>query len=288
MSLAYDTESFDPDKTMEVELKGGCNTPDEQILANVAINIRRRLPQVQPFEPNNYTCILVCGGKSLTETEDELRELYWAGAKIVTVNGAYDWCIERNYKPSVAIVLDARPSNARFVEKPITGCRYLLAGQCHPETFEHCRDRDVFIWHACTAGDAEVELLKEYYFNRFHPITLGTTVGVRAISLMRMLGFSRFEIFGLDSCWLGDEHHAYPQPENANDKRMSVWLRPKGHDQKAQRFECAPWHMKQCEDFQNLIKERGDLFKLNVHGPGLIATILRTGASIQMENDNGG
>ncbi len=279
-ALAY---KFEPEKTKEIELKGGCNTTDEQILANVATNIRRRLPQVQPYEPNDATAIIVCGGASLKTTEQELRDAYWAGGKIVAVNGAYNWCIEKNYKPSAAIVLDARESNARFIETPVTGCRYLLAAQCHPATFAQCDGRETFIWHACSAGDDEVELLKKYYFERFHPITLGTTAGVRAISLMRMLGFTKFEVFGLDSCWLDGEHHAYDQPENKRDQRMPVWLKPEGRDDKALRFECAPWHMKQAEDFQNLIKERGNLFQLNVHGPGLIASILRTGASIQTE-----
>ncbi len=274
---------FEPEKTKEIDLKGGCNTPDETILEQVAINIRRKLPQVQPYEPNTNIAIIVGGGASLKQTEKELRDLYWAGGKIVTINNAYNWCIERNLKPSAAIVLDARESNARFVETPVAGCRYLIASQCHPKTFDTCEGRDVIIWHACTAGETELELLNKYYFQRHSPITLGTTAGVRAISLMRTLGFTQFEIFGLDSCWLGDEHHAYEQQENAKDQRISVWLKPEGRDDLAQRFECAPWHMKQCEDFQNLIKERGNLFQLNVHGPGLIASILRTGATIQME-----
>lgn len=277
--------AFDPKRTKKIDLKGGCNTPDEKILENVAINIRRRLPQVQPYEPNDNVCVLVCGGRSLLDTEDELRQLYWSGAKIVTINGAYDWCIKRNYKPSATFVLDARASNARFVETPIPGCRYLLGGQCHPDTFEICKDRDVLIWHACSAGDAEVELLKKYYFDRFFPITIGTTAGVRAISVMRMLGFQKFHIFGLDSCWIGNEHHAYEQPENQKDQRLPVWLRPEGRDDLAQRFECAPWHMKQFEDFQKLIKERGEMFQLNVHGPGLIASVLRTGATIHQTEE---
>lgn len=43
--------------------------------------------------------------------------------------------------------------------------------------------------------------------------------------------------------------------------------------------------MKQAQDFMELVQERGDAFNLNVHGPGLIATILRTGAQIQSELD---
>ena len=262
----------------------GCNTPDQVILDQVYLNIRRGLPQAQPYQPNNMTALLVCGGPSLESTQQELVQAYWEGGKIIAVNGAYQWCIENNLKPSAAIVLDAREFNSRFIEREVPGCKYLLASQCHPTTFELCRSRETIIWHACTGGDDEVALLKEYYFDRTHPVTLGTTVGVRAISLMRMLGWQHFDIFGLDSCWLDGRHHAYGQAENDRDLRIKVRLIAKGGEHLAEEFHCAPWHMKQAEDFQQLIKARGNMFHLNVRGPGLIAAILRTGATLAKEN----
>lgn len=279
---------FDPASVHQVTFSpdSGCNTPDDVLLEQVRVNIRRGLPQLFPHPPNQTTAILVCGGPSLASTEKELVEAVWAGGKIFAVNGAYRWCIEHNLKPSAAIMLDAREFNSRFIETPVEGCKYLLAAECHPATFEACRDRETLIWHACSAGEAGYDLIKEFYFDRVHPVTLGTTVGIRAISLIRMLGFTSIEIFGLDSCWLDDGHHAYEQAENNRDMRIPVWLRPKDRDDKAVRFECAPWHMKQAEDFLTLVRERGNLFQLNVHGPGLIATILRTGAEIQMEEQS--
>lgn len=276
--------TFDPGRVKEIVFKGGVNTPDDVLLDQVAGNIRLGLPQAQPYQPNDQTAILVCGGPSLAMTEKELVAAYWKGGKIVAVNGAYQWCIDRNIKPSAFVMLDAREFNARFLETPVEGCHYLLASQCHPKAFEHCRDRKVTIWHGMSVGEAEETLLNEFYFKRYHPVTLGTTVAMRAISLMRMLGFIRMEIFGLDSCWIGDEHHAYRQDENGNERKMSVWLRPQDRDDKAQRFICSPWHAKQADDFLQLVRDRGQMFELNVHGPGLIATMMRTGAEIQMEN----
>lgn len=276
---------LDPGRVHEVRFAEdcGCNTPDDIIMEQVRLNIRRGLPQVQPHTPNPNTAILVCGGPSLKDSERDLVQAGWAGGKVVALNGAYQWCIDRNIKPAAAVMLDAREFNARFIETPVEGCKYLLASQCHPRAFDLCRDRETYIWHACSAGEPELEMLKAYYFERMFPVTLGTTIGLRAISVMRMLGFTSMEVFGLDSCWLGDEHHSYAQPENNHDGRVAVWLRPQGRDDKAQRFICAPWHIKQADDFLGLIKERGDLFQLNVHGPGLIASMLRTGAEIQME-----
>lgn len=288
---------LDAEKVAAIKWAGeGMNTPQDVLLVQVRENIARGLPQVCQYPPNPHTAILVCGGPSLNlpEMEKEIVRAQWLGGKVVAVNGAYQWCIDRNIMPAMAIMLDAREFNARFIDTPIERCRYLLASQCHPKVFEICRDRDVTIWHACSCGDPELDMLCGYYFQErdaegrlsgrqnIYPISLGVTVGIRAISLLRMLGFTSIDIFGLDSCWLGDEHHGYAQPENG-DKRIGVWLRPQGRDDKAVRFECAPWHMKQAQDFMALIRERGNLFQLNVRGPGLLATILKTGAEIQME-----
>ena len=266
----------------------GCNTTDEIIRAQVDANMRRGLPQVQPHAPNPNVAVLVCGGPSLNDCEKELVEAVWRGGKVITVNGAYEWCLKRNIRPAATVMLDAREFNKRFVETAVPDCKYLLASQCHPATFDLCADRDTYIWHACSGGDEELAAIRKYYFDRTYPVTIGTTVAIRAISLLRMLGFEWIDVFGLDSCWLGGTHHAYSQNENDIDQVLSVWLRPQAEDgafvdSHAQHFSCSPWHVKQAQDFLDLVKDRGESFHLNVHGPGLIATMIKTGADLSVE-----
>jgi len=274
---------FDKEGFQRVEFdpnNDGTNTTNEKIMEQVSINIRRQLPQVMPHAANKEIVALVCGGPSLAKTKKELVELVWSGAKVVALNGAYQWCIDNNIRPSAMIMLDARPFNSRFVETPVNACHYFLASQCHPDAFDKCKDRDVYIWHCCSGGEIEYAMLKDYYFGRTFPIGLGTTVSIKAIQLMNLLGFKSFDIFGLDSCWLGDNHHGYSQQENDKDGHRPVWLSPDDRPDLAEKFYCAPWHMRQAEDFQNLICEQGDKFRLNVRGDGLIAAILRISATL--------
>jgi hypothetical protein len=277
--------NFDITKTHPVQFSDECrcNVSDEVILQQIAQNIRRGLPQARPHAPHPYPALLVCGGPSLASTQQELVDAPWRGGKIVAVNGAFQWCIDHNIRPSAVIMLGAREFNARFVAPNVPECNYLLAGQCHPAAFDLCKGRSVFIWHALTAGQAELDMLDAFYWKQHWPVSVGTTVGIRAISLLRMLGFDSMEIFGLDSCWLDGKHHGYAQKENDEEPAISVWLRPEGRDDLAKQFYCAPWMMKQAEDFQELIRERGNLFRLAVHGPGLIAEILKTGAELEPE-----
>jgi hypothetical protein len=271
-----------PDNLQEIRFsdKSGVNVPVEVLFDQVRENVRLGLPQCKPHPPNSDTVALVCGGPSLKQTEAELVEAVWRGAKVVAMNGSYQWCIDHNIKPSAMVMLDARAFNTRFLETPVPSCKYLLAGQCHPEAFEMCRNRETYIWHAA-CGQEELDFLDEFYFSKYHAIGIGTTVALRAISLMRMLGFQSFDVFGLDSCWLDAEHHAYQQGENDEDELLSVWTRPVDHpDFPPKRFLCSPWHVKQAQDIQHLIKARGNFFRLNVRGSGLIAYIIKTCAEI--------
>jgi len=285
--------AFDRDKIYPLEFSPDLrvNVDDDVLVRQVERSIRLGLPQAMPYEPNQHVVALVCGGPSLATTEKELVQIAWSGAKVIAVNGAYQWCIDRNIRPSAMAMIDARQFNSRFVETAVNGCEYFLASQCHPDTFEACRGRKITLWHVMSNPEAEMKLLDDFYLeppgeperNRCHyfPVTVGTTVAIRALSLLRMLGFCRFEIFGLDSCWMGSEHHAYQQAENDKEDKLSVWTRPAERDDLARRFICSPWMAKQADDFIQLIKERGELFQINVHGDGLIATMIKTSAEME-------
>jgi hypothetical protein len=268
-----------------VELSGVVNTPDDELLANIRHSIRLGYPQVKPHAPHPERVCLVGGGPSLHDTFDELRTLYFAGAKVVAVNGAYQWCLERNIRPSAQIILDARASNARFVGPAIPSCRYLIASQCHPDTWSAVAGRDVWIWHAVIGDGPAKDLLDAFYLGQWQPIVGGTTVVMRALMLLRVLGFVRFDLFGVDSCWLDDAHHAYPQAENDRDQRIAVTVGPSGSPDLERTFHCAPWHVQQLEDFLLTIRVNGEQLLLNVHGDGLLAYVLRSGAEVVIRQE---
>lgn len=262
-----------------VTLHGGVNTPDAQILDHIRFAIRQGHPQIKRQGLQMDRICLVGSGPSLADTERELVDLLHAGAKLVTVNGAYRWCLERNLKPQTQIVLDARPENVRFLDPEVPGCHYVLASQCHPDVWRAVAGREkVWIFHGLNPENPERGILDEYYLGHWHGVAGGTTVTTRAIALLRMLGYLRFDLFGIDSCWMGAHHHAFAQPENDADRRLTVTASPSGHPELARTFTVAPWHLKQLEDFLQFIRINGQHVLLHVHGDGLIAYALRASA----------
>lgn len=274
---------------------GGLNTEHEKLLDNIRYSIRQGYPQVRQDPIKADRVILVGGGPSLESTFGELRDLLWEGGSyLVTLNGAYHWALSKNLKPNCQIVVDAQPHNSRFVEPEVPGCRYLLASQCARETWDAVRGRPhVWIFHAAAGKDDIIRpTLDEYYNKQWFGMSGGTTVFTRGLSVLRCLGYIRFELFGIDSCWgsgeMEGQHHAYPQEENSNDRRVKIKMGPEGHPELERVFTCSPWHCQQAKDFIQMVRVNGDHYLVNAHGDGLIAHILKSGADAALREIEAG
>lgn len=257
------------------------NVPRETIIENIRQNIKRSLPQHRPHVEQATHVAIVGGGWSLDDTLPDLRELWFKGAKIVALNGAAKWLVERNIRPSMHVIMDAREDNAGFVID-IPGCKYFLASQTHPKVFDACEGKDTYIFHAMTDGsDIEKAILDEHYDKHWHPVASAGMVGMVAIMLLREMGFRFQHLFGLDSCYSQDlKHHAYPQALNDHEgygRFRYVTRDGTGHRD----FYCSAAQATQAETFRDIIRQIGEHLQLAVYGDGLLAHILKTGAELK-------
>jgi hypothetical protein len=197
-----------------------------------------------------------------------MKALKAEGVKVVTLNGSYHWALDHGLGPVNQFVLDGRAFNARFTKPVVEGCKYFLASQCDPACFDDLPMDQTYIWH--TNSDKIQDILKAQYETNYWPVPGGTTVLLRAIPCLRMMGFRRFHLFGCDSCVLRQAHHAYAQPEN-DAPELPVLV-------EGQWFHCQPWMISQADELMQLIRVMGDELELEVYGDGLLAYILKTGA----------
>ena len=265
-SMFYVTSWMDGKEVVELGIP---NTEEEEIVANAKHNIKQGYLQVQPHPANTEEVMIVGGSPSVKGQLEKIKELRAKGVKLITINGAYKWCIDNGLTPSAMVMLDAREFNSRFTKPVVDDCKYFLASQCNPKAFEGLPKDRTYLWHT-QAEFLNDELAKQ--FEAWYPVPGGSTVLLRAIPLFRMLGFKRFHLFGCDSCLEENEHHAYEQKEN--DKQLVI---PVNVDGKI--FSCNPWMMCQAQEFIEIVKILGDEFELEIYGGGLLSYILETGAS---------
>lgn len=248
------------------------NVADGVVLENVRHNIRYQIPQLDIAAVTDKPCVVVAGGWSLNDTVEELRDLYWKGFPVIALNGAGNWCRERNIRPAVQIVMDARPENLDFVKEPIPSCIYMFASQVDPLLFEECLDRDLRIFHILSLGrdSEEHELLDKHYDKRWRQVVGNGTITTRAIGLMRMLGYQFQHVFGFDSCLSPTgENHAYKQDWNPSDSNL-VDIYCAG-----QKFHCTRWQAMQAHQFKDFVAKVGEHVNLEIYGDGLISFIIR-------------
>jgi hypothetical protein len=258
------------------EIVCGVNEDKEKIRNNIKKNIQLGLPQVQPYETQwDKTVGLALGGPTLKETFPDLLEKRQNGMPVITINGSHKYCMAGGLVPSAMIMLDSREFNNRFVYPLVEDCKYFISSQCHPSVFENLKDNKVWIWHC--AGDDNFDLLKEVYGEEYYPIMGGATVALRAVHLLRMLGFPKFEMYGFDSCIM-EGHHAYEQPENDGEEVLDVVVSGK-------EFLCTAAHYHQAKEFVDMISKTGEHYDLAVHGDGLISHIIKNPDSLKLKEE---
>ena len=252
------------------------NEDKEKIRDNIKKNIKRGLPQVQPYETQWDKVVgLALGGPTLKKTFPDLLEKRQNGMPVITVNGTHKYCMTGGLIPSAMIMLDSREFNNRFVYPLVEECKYFISSQCHPSVFENLKDNKVWIWHC--AGDDNIDLLEEEYGKDYFPVMGGATIALRAVHLLRMLGFPKFEMYGFDSCIMED-HHAYDQPENDGEEVIDVMV-------SGREFLCTAAHYHQAKEFVDMISKTGEHYDLAVHGDGLISHIIKNPDSLKIKEE---
>lgn len=257
----------------DIEHRVTLNIEEKCVEDNIAKNLTLGLQEVCPYDAQDMEIMLLCGGPSLNDFAEEILENNRNGMPAVTVNGTYNWLVEKGGRPGAQILVDARAFNRRFTEPITLGCKYLVSSQCDHALVKSLPPSQTWLWH--TAGEKAEQIITEAGIpGDRYPVYGGTTVTLRALPLLTMLGFRKIRVYGFDSCLRGDAHHAYTQAENDDGTPVSIFVGGK-------EFQCHSWMVKQAEEFQEVLKKLlipADV-ELAVYGDGLISEILTTAAA---------
>jgi len=256
---------------------GHVNVDESTVDEQVRTNIEAGWKHAQPYDVQARELILLAGGPSMNDHLDEIKALRAAGCGLVTVNGAYGWALDNGLEPSMQIVLDARAFNQRFTRPVTPYTKYMIGSQVHPSTLEGLPHDRTFLWHSAL-NDDNTKLVIEKTGHVF-PVPGGSTVVLRSICLLRMLGFKSIHFFGFDSCVRDNgSHHAYAQSENDGEPLIPVVLGGKS-------FQCTPWMLSQASEFRDMVSFMGDEIECAIYGDGLIAQMVKTGASFSTKEE---
>ena len=167
--------------------------------------------------------------------------------------------MDNGIKADFHVMLDARPENAAFVPSLSYGVTGYYASQCDPMVFK--RSFKPIMWH--TLECSEIIDGQQTF------IGCGSTVGLKAMGLAVALGYRKMHLYGYDSSYENDSHHAYDQPLNNGERIIEVSVDD-------QIFRAAPWMATQADEFMGLVPELAGMgCEITVHGRGLIPTVAK-------------
>jgi uncharacterized Rossmann fold enzyme len=238
-----------------------CNTERARLLDNVKQAAKRELPWLELEPIHDGHAVIVGGGPSLEDTLDAIKWRKSIGQDVFALNGSADWLRNRDIVPDFHACVDARPDNSRFFRRPDGETTYLIGSQCDGSIFNALDGQDVILWHPNSDGVAEA-LAGET--RPVHLIGGGSTVGLCAIVLAYALGYRKIHLYGFDSSYREDTHHAYMQNLNDADFIVDVLAGDR-------KFRASPWMVQQAEEFCSLatyLADEGCI--ITVAGDGLL------------------
>jgi len=242
---------------MRADLVSICNTDEAMRAEHIAAACERLLPWLTMQEPHEGHVAIIAGGPSMA---DHLGEIGWRksiGQQLWAVNGTAAFLRAHGLIPDGHVLVDGRPENLAFLADAAPETMHYLASQCHPSLFDAVER--ITLWHSNTPGMAEfLEGKKETAV-----VGGGSTVGLQAMVIAYVLGYRKIHLYGFDSSYRGDTHHAYPQAMNADERVVTAVIGDRT-------FHAAPWMVQQAEEFVTTAAELERDTILTVHGEGLL------------------
>jgi hypothetical protein len=208
----------------------------KEIRQNIRENLKIIDKWVVKCQPNDYTAILVSAGPSLPKYIEKIKDYLKQNpkTKLFCVKHALPTLVKANIPIEACITLDPRPVDGvsthgvkrkDLFENFPKGQKFLIAAMCHPSVVKHLQNKggEVIGWHALSDNYASREQLIQSHsqkgdmdsvfklnqdlspensesFTGLSPlITGGSCSAMRAIPLMKCLGFNRLILVSFDS-----------------------------------------------------------------------------------------
>lgn len=265
---------------LPVELDGSVKAPKIECIpvmarevANANVEKSRALGHINflhlPEVGRRKDCpiAIVAGGPSTRDHLERIRTF----RTIMSASTVHDYLIERGIFPRYHVMFDPTPhangdpalgSNMGYFNRLCSTCTYLISSHSDAAIFQHFAEVPVAVWHA--AGDIDEKIVPGE-----GAITGGCTAALRAISMAIIMGYWDIHLFGLDSCFSGEDSHAYPQNEPLS-QRVQVKIEETG-----QAFDTTVAWIAQAQQFFNMLQAHHGKFRPTVYGDGLIAAMWR-------------
>ena len=238
--------------------------------SNIRTNCARGLPTLRWQKARPEELLICGGGPSIKESLPVLREEIAKGGKVFAINDTYDWLIENDIIPDYFGMCEIEPWPIEFVKYPHKDTVFCLPSLADVGAFERLKDYEILLWHCGTAMGEESEVGKASKDGNVELLIYGgEAMSIRAVSFGSVLGFRRFQMFGVDGSGTeGASSHVYHDRQKDDVPGCKLTFGQFWHAGRI--FWSHHCYARQMLDLIRYCRMYGHMFTLKTHGDGLV------------------
>jgi hypothetical protein len=230
------------------------------LINNLKVNLQRDVPTLKYGKKKNGRFVICGGAPSLADNIENVKKIK---GRIVAMNDSAKFLRDNGVKAWGNVWWEVEWNRAATITSPVDDIKYIIASQAHPTTFDTVKDKDVLMWHVL--NDAGEQPLIAKYDPKGVMLGGGCTAALRCINMGMVMGYKKFDLFGIDSSSNGDTHAYY-------DSGCNNWIDVLCA---GETFRTQPFYARQARDFTEFMTLHGDTIDVRVWGEGLIPHIAR-------------
>lgn len=195
---------------------------------------------------------VVCFGPSLNDTWEQIKNFKY----VMSCSGSHKFLVDHGIIPTWHVEVDPREHKIKLIGQPQKETEYLIASTCHPKVFDHLEGYNVKLWNVF---DGEADALRTLPQGEW-ALFGGSSVGLRALTISRFLGFKDLHVFGMDGNFGKSGKHAAEHPNQ-----------PPGHqltEYRGRTYEVTPSTLECCKQTFHELDQMPDV-KAKFYGEGL-------------------
>lgn len=193
----------------------------DEIVEHIKQNVLLQCEGLEDEPYDDRTFVMCCGGPSLADGVEEIREMVSQPDKYLVVcsNQTAKYLLAKSIVPHVHFILDPKANKAEDLSETRPEIEYWIGLGCHPAVFAKLAEAGIKPKVFLALGDKEGREVKAVQDaqglekRRINCIQGGTMAGLRAINLADLRGFRKMIYFGFDASVMtkGDSvrHYSY-------------------------------------------------------------------------------
>lgn len=231
---------------------------------------RQNIPHLPQLLPHNGVAAIVGASPSIVNYTEQIRKIKENELNVVmSLNGTHSWLLEHNIIPNLHVMFEIDEKHVVDLcgGPPHKDVFYYVCSHCHQRLHRELKDYHRVLWH-CFDEPPEYQTLIGRLFPGEFMVGGGHVTFFRAVNIAIILGYRKFEFFGIDGSYEGDRSHYEGYHSYAGEMTMDIIAGGNGMPYK--RFHTNPSLSFMVHEFLRFCEANQHGLKIHVNGDGLM------------------